>query len=197
MIEIATGDKVLVRANRKKLGLNNGQVLTVRGIDVDGALLTREGPTIPAAFHQWCHGYVVTSHRAQGRTCEHVVVAAERLDAKSAYVACSRGRKSCSVHTPDKQRLIEGMRDGNRRAALDVLAEAHPVVSKHIRRRVETRSRLFRQMVNRRIAAARVVIGKRMEEARQIVLRWNLHRKTLQQRRIRVQANKPSIGRGY
>jgi hypothetical protein len=195
MIEIATGDKVLVRANRKKLGLNNGQVLTVRGIDADGALLTREGPTIPATFHQWCHGYVVTSHKAQGRTCEHVVVAAERLDAKATYVACSRGRKSCSVHTPDKQRLIERLQDGTRRAALDVLAEAHPVVSAHILRRVETRSRLFHQMVNRRIAAARVVIGKRMEEARQIVLRWNLHQKLLKQHRVRVEANKSPVGR--
>jgi hypothetical protein len=175
--------------------LNNGQVLTVRGIDADGALLTREGPTIPATFHQWCHGYVVTSHKAQGRTCEHVVVAAERLDAKSAYVACSRGRKSCSVHTPDKQRLIERLQDGTRRAALDVLAEAHPVVSGHILRRVETRSRLFRQMVSRRITVARVVIGKRLEEARQMVLRWNLHHKALQQRRTRVHANEHSVAR--
>jgi conjugative relaxase-like TrwC/TraI family protein len=195
MIEIATGDKVLVRANRKKLGLNNGQVLTVRGIDADGALLTREGPTISATFHQWCHGYVVTSHKAQGRTFEHVVVAAERLDAKSAYVACSRGRKSCSVHIPDKQRLIERLQDGNRRAALDVLAEAHPIVSAHILRRVETRSRLFRQMVSRRITVARVVIGKRLEEARQMVLRWNLHHKALQQRRTRVHANEHSVAR--
>jgi hypothetical protein len=46
-------------------------------------------------FRQWCHGYVVTSHKAQGWTADHVVVAAERLTAKGAYVACSRGRHSC------------------------------------------------------------------------------------------------------
>ena len=38
-------------------------------------------------------------------------------------MACSRGRKSCIVDTPDKARLIERLPEGNRRAALDVLSE--------------------------------------------------------------------------
>ena len=37
------------------------------------------------------------------------------------YVACSRGRQSCTIHTPDKVRLMERSPEGNRRAALDVL----------------------------------------------------------------------------
>ena len=37
-IEVAPGDKVLIRANDKKLGLINGQVLMVDGIAPDGAL---------------------------------------------------------------------------------------------------------------------------------------------------------------
>lgn len=119
-IEIAPGDKVLVRANDKRLGLINGQVLTVEGVSSDGAINTREGLTIPARFRQWCHGYVVTSHKAQGRTADHVVVAAENLTAKGAYVACSRGRQSCSIHTPDKLRLMDRLPEGNRRAVLDV-----------------------------------------------------------------------------
>jgi hypothetical protein len=52
------------------------------------------------------------------------IIAAERLTSKGAYVACSRGRKSCIVHTPDKARLIERLPEGNRRA-LDVLSETH------------------------------------------------------------------------
>jgi ATP-dependent exoDNAse (exonuclease V) alpha subunit len=120
-IEIAPGDKVLIRANDKRLGLINGQVLTVAGIAPDGTLTTREGLSVPAEFRQWCHGYVVTSHKAQGRTADHVVVAAERLTAKGAYVACSRGRESCAVHTPDKDRMMERLPEGNRCAALDVL----------------------------------------------------------------------------
>jgi len=77
-------------------------------------------------FRQWCHGYVVTTHKAQGWTADHVVVAAERLTFKGAYVACSRGRRSCIVHTPDKARLMERLPEGNRRAALDALSEICP-----------------------------------------------------------------------
>ena len=78
---------------------------------------------MPAEFLQWCHGYVVTSHKAQGWTADHVIVAAERFTAKGAYVACSRGRQSCIIHTPDKARLMERLPEGNRRAGLDVLSE--------------------------------------------------------------------------
>ena len=121
-IEVSPGDKILIRANDKRLGLTNGQVLTISSIATDCALQTKEGVCVPAGFRQWCHGYVVTSHKAQGWTADHVVVAAERLT----YVACSRGRHSCIIHTPDKARLIERLPEGNRRAALDVLSEIRP-----------------------------------------------------------------------
>ena len=126
-IEVSSGDRILIRANDKRLGFTNGQVLTISGVARDGALQTKEGLCVPADFRQWCHGYVVTSHKAQGWTADHVVVvAAERLTSKGAYVACSRGRLSCIVHTPDKARLIERLPEGNRRAALDVLSEIRP-----------------------------------------------------------------------
>ena len=41
-IEVSPGDKILIRANDKRLGLTNGQVLTVSGIAPDGALQTKE-----------------------------------------------------------------------------------------------------------------------------------------------------------
>jgi len=121
-IEIAPNDKILVRANDKAHGLINGQVLTVTSVGKDGSLQTKEGVAIPASYKQWTHGYVMTSHKAQGQTCQRVIVAAERLDAKSAYVACSRGRESCVVHTPDRVNLLEQLPPGNRMAALDALA---------------------------------------------------------------------------
>ena len=133
-IEVAPDDKVLVRANDKRLGLINGQVLTISNIAPDGTLHTKEGMCIPSEFRQWCHGYVVTSHKAQGWTADHVVVAAERLTAKGAYVACSRGRHSCIMHTPDKARLIERLPEGNRCAALDVLSEIHPTSASIVNR---------------------------------------------------------------
>jgi AAA domain len=125
-IEVSPGDKILIRANDKRLGLTNGQVLTVSSIAPSGALETKEGQRVPADFRQWCHGYVVTSHKAQGWTADHVVIAAESFTSKGAYVACSRGRKSCIVHTPDKAHLNQRLFEGNRRATLDALSEIHP-----------------------------------------------------------------------
>ena len=123
-LEIAQGDQLLIRMNDKARGLINGQVVTVESVRPDGSIHTQCGKEIPSTFRQFAHGYVVTSHKAQGRTARHVIVAAARVDSKAAYVGCSRGRESCDVFTPDKDRLFDGVAfDGNRRAALDVLKE--------------------------------------------------------------------------
>jgi hypothetical protein len=182
VIELVPGDKVLVRANHKSLGLINGHVLTVDRIEPDQTITTREGVHIPASFNQWCHGYVVTSHKSQGRTCEHVIVAAEKLDAKAAYVACSRGKRSCTVHTPDKERLLDRLPEGNRRAALDVLAESQPRASVSILRRAEMWTRLFGQIVLQKAAVTRDSLRRRLEQTRQVVQRWTLLQKICQQR---------------
>jgi hypothetical protein len=51
-----------------------------------------------------------------------VIVAARELDAKAAYVSCSRGRERSSVFTPDLEHLRQRLpRSGDRPAALDVL----------------------------------------------------------------------------
>ncbi len=147
-IEVAPGDKILIRANDKRLGLTNGQVLTISGIASEGELQTKEGLYVPADFRQWCHGYVVTSHKAQGWTVDHVVVAAERLTAKGAYVASSRGRKSCIIHTPDRERLMERLPEGNRRAAMDVVSEI-PTTNAPILNRVSAWKRLAAYMAQR------------------------------------------------
>jgi conjugative relaxase-like TrwC/TraI family protein len=173
-IGICPGDKILIRANQRTLGLINGQVLTVGKIEADGTLHTREGATIPPGFKQWTHGYVVTSHKAQGRTCERVVVAAARLDAKSAYVACSRGRELCSVHTPDKAALMSHLPEGNRRAALDVLA-ADPRTDLSI----QLRSTAYRKIIAD-VRHAHAQVNRRTEQARQMNMRYHKERQRVE-----------------
>jgi len=108
-------------------------VLTVSRIDPDQNLHTREGPFLPADFRDFCHGYVVTSHKAQGRTHQSVILAAAEVDAKAAYVACSRGRQRCSIFTPDLENFLNRLpRSGDRTAALDLAAQpkqASPSIS--------------------------------------------------------------------
>lgn len=127
-LKIAAGDKILIRQNLKSSGLTNGDVLEVKSIHADGGWsgidATGQERTVPATFRAYAHGYAVTSHKSQGRTADHVIVCAARLDAKATYVAFSRGRKSALCFTPDRDALIGGVpsRSANRQSALDVIA---------------------------------------------------------------------------
>jgi conjugative relaxase-like TrwC/TraI family protein len=118
---VAAGDRILIRANDRHARLMNGEIVHIVGFDA-GVLQLADGRAIDTAkFREFTHGYAVTSHASQSKTVDHVIVAAERLDAKSAYVACSRARHTCAVHTPDKAALFDRLPSGNRDAALDVL----------------------------------------------------------------------------
>jgi conjugative relaxase-like TrwC/TraI family protein len=124
-MEIAPGDRLLLRANDRTSGLLNGEIVTVGAIK-GGVIETADGREIDSRrFAAFAHGFAVTSHASQSKTVAHVVVAARRLDAKAAYVACSRGRVSCMVHTPDKAALLDCLREGNRDAALDLLGSEY------------------------------------------------------------------------
>ena len=122
-LDVCAGERLLVRANYRREGLLNGDFVTVRVIR-DGLITACDGRIIDTArVRHLSHGYAVTSHKSQSKTADHVIVAAERLNQKSAYVACSRGRLSCSVHVPDKANLLAWLADGERPAAIEVLAK--------------------------------------------------------------------------
>ncbi len=139
-IEIAVGEKLLVGANDKQAGLINGEIWDVRKVNEDGSIEISQlkeiqkqkvtvNATIPAGFRSLNHGYVVTSHKSQGLTKDHVIVGAARLDRKAGYVSTSRGRKSCVVHTPDKEELLKGFgNSGERLAALDLRPDWVPKI---------------------------------------------------------------------
>ena len=125
VIELAPGDRVLIRQNQRAAGLVNGDVLTLGARKSDGAWCAHDAAgrekTIPADFLALAHGYAVTSHKAQGRTCDEVIVCAARLDARAAYVAFSRAREQATGYTPDKAALFDALPASNRPrpAALD------------------------------------------------------------------------------
>jgi len=120
-IEVSVGDRLLLRANDRPQRLINGDVVTVSKVDSE-RIHAKDGRIIDLnRFRRFSHGYVMTSHKSQSKTVDHVVVAASRLDAKAAYVACSRGKQSCTVHTPDKEELLRRLPIGERASALDVL----------------------------------------------------------------------------
>ena len=142
-IELAAGDRVLIRQNHRAAGLINGEVLTLATREPSGAWRARDAAgrekEIPADFRAFAHGYAVTSHKAQGRTCEEVIVCAARLDAKAAYVAFSRARQQATGYTPDKTALFDALPATNRprQAALDVWTPAHSRRLRWVRNVVE------------------------------------------------------------
>ena len=121
-LPVATGDRILIRANLPSAKLINGEIVTVAEI-ADGRLHFADGRILDTRYRPpIAHGFAVTSHASQSKTVDHVIVAAERLDAKAAYVACSRGRYSCTVHTPDTQNLLSHLPQGNRTAVQDLIS---------------------------------------------------------------------------
>jgi hypothetical protein len=121
---------VLIRQNHRAAGLVNGAVLTLESRQPSGAWRARNDAgvekEIPADFRAFTHGYAVTSHKSQGRTCDEVIVCAARLDAKAAYVAFSRARQRAAGYTPDKAALFAALPETQRprQAALDLWTPA-------------------------------------------------------------------------
>ena len=121
----------------------NGDVLTLESRQQSGAWVARDvkGRTrqIPADFRAFTHGYAVTSHKAQGRTADEVIVCAARLDTKSTYVAFSRARQQATGYTPDKAALFDALPSTHqsRVAAVDVWTPARSRRLRWVRRLVE------------------------------------------------------------
>lgn len=105
-IPIAPGDRLLIRANLKRHGLRNGDLVDVATFASDGGIVLQDGRTIPAGFRQFTHGYATTSHASQGKTVDRGIVlmadagiAAANL--QQAYVSNSRFRESQAIYTTD------------------------------------------------------------------------------------------------
>ena len=130
--EFAAGDRILIRQNHRAAGLVNGEVLSLESRAPSGAWNARNAEglakMIPADFRAFAHGYAITSHKSQGRTCDRVIVCAAQLDAKATYVAFSRARQEAVGYTPDKAALLERLPEVNRPrpAVVDFLPMLRP-----------------------------------------------------------------------
>jgi hypothetical protein len=106
-LRIAAGDRLLLRANLH--GFTNGEVVEVDRVD-PGAIRLRDGRALPPDYRSFTYGYAVTSHAAQGKTVDEVVVVASRrslpaIHREQFYVSISRGRDECQILTDDREML--------------------------------------------------------------------------------------------
>jgi conjugative relaxase-like TrwC/TraI family protein len=107
-LKVAAGDKLLLQANWRKKFVN-GELVEVRAIQGDSIVLA-DGRVIPENYRTFTHGYAVTSHAAQGKTVDEVLVVASSrslpaVHQEQFYVSISRGRDACRVFTDDVEML--------------------------------------------------------------------------------------------
>ncbi len=109
-IEIATGDRLMLTANRRgpEFRATNGELVDVSSLD-GGAIHLEDGRTLPANYHEFTHGYAVTAHRSQGKTVDTVIISADAMKKELFYVAASRGRREIAVVTSDREQLRESV----------------------------------------------------------------------------------------
>jgi conjugative relaxase-like TrwC/TraI family protein len=108
--EYQRGDRVICRRNDPGLGVLNGDLATVIGVDSAAGALTvsldREpeprslpGPYLDEGYVD--HGYTLSGHKAQGITVDHTfAVIGGGTSREWAYVVMSRGRESNRAYLP-------------------------------------------------------------------------------------------------
>jgi ATP-dependent exoDNAse (exonuclease V) alpha subunit len=125
-IEIAPGDLIRITAGGKtKDGhrLNTGMIYTVDKVNSRGEVVLANGWTLAKDFGHIEYGYVQTTHAAQGKTVDKVIIANAQSPTNMAnfYVAASRGREGISVYVDDREDFLRQIhREDKRLLAHDV-----------------------------------------------------------------------------
>ena len=178
-MEIASGDRLQLKFNgrsREGCAIANGELVTVRRIGADGALVIEDDAgvrkTLAPQQRLFTRGYAVTSYASQGKTVDTVLFADSSnrtaTNANQWYVAISRGRKRVIVFTSDKEALRANIRrNAGRDLALTLTPDgattpaANQRVSAWTRRAMVAieRSRLHRITATRAMAADRRAIS--------------------------------------
>ena len=183
-LDIAKGDRIQIRQNLKSASLVNGEVLEVAEISPQG-IQTRCGKLIPKGFTKLDFGYTSTVFSSQGRTSNKVIISAERLDAKSCYVAVSRGRERCTILTPDAEALMGRLPDGNRQSVSDVVAGRNGAINR-LSVRVANRRTALHLWVCRIMSVASRSTSQVMKAGRRLLIHSAIGRNIVYSRRSGV-----------
>ncbi|MEM6259420.1 MAG: MobF family relaxase [Planctomycetota bacterium] len=147
-VGLARGDLVMITQNTRsqdgRTRLDNGSMATVQGFKPNGDIqlkpLARDNKkakglgrlmrpktvTIDGDNGFLNHAYCVTSHKGQGDTVDHVLVAQSMASAPAGseeqiYTSVSRGRLSCRIYTDDQVGLRRAVqRSENVKSALEL-----------------------------------------------------------------------------
>jgi conjugative relaxase-like TrwC/TraI family protein len=126
-LKVVSGEKLLLQSNWQKRFVN-GELVEVKTIQGDSILLA-DGRVIPKDYRTFTHGYAITSHAAQGKTVDEVLVVASSrslpaISQEQFYVSISRGRERCQIFTDDSDLLRSHVtHSGARLAAIEAMPQ--------------------------------------------------------------------------
>jgi ATP-dependent exoDNAse (exonuclease V) alpha subunit len=153
-IEFAPGDIVRVTHNGKTADdqhkLNNGSSYKIKRFDDAGNIVLDNGWFVGREFGHLAHGYVVTSHAAQGRTVDVALVGQSSASfpatsQEQSYVSWSRARERTVIYTDDREALREAIGQSDDRMTATELVASGPVLSRVPQRQVEVAAPLERE----------------------------------------------------
>jgi conjugative relaxase-like TrwC/TraI family protein len=158
-LKVAAGDKLLLQSNWQKKFVN-GELVEVKAIQGDSVLLA-DGRVIPADYRTFTHGYAVTSHAAQGKTVDEVLIVASSrslsaVSQEQFYVSISRGRERCHVFTDDTDLLRSHVTHSSARiAAVEAMPQRDFL--KTVLQRGHRFLKRFRQRLNQSFSTERSI----------------------------------------
>ena len=132
-LPIAKGDKIRITQNgfsKEKSRVNNGNILSVKGFDRQGNIIASSGKremTLDKNFGNLTHGYYTTSPASQGKSVNKVIVLQGSMSGKASskeqfYVSASRGKFEISIHTDDKEYLLQAVQRSTQRMTATEIA---------------------------------------------------------------------------
>ncbi|MDX8400453.1 MAG: AAA family ATPase, partial [Gallionellaceae bacterium] len=112
--KVAEGERLKLTKNDKSLGVMNGDLVTVRSIEIDktgntilDVRLDRGGESVrinTGEYSQFQHGYCITAHASQGATVDNTLFYASSFNSKEmAYVSASRQRYGCEIFASEEE----------------------------------------------------------------------------------------------
>ncbi|MCI5091188.1 MobF family relaxase [Phaeodactylibacter sp.] len=152
---LAVGDQIRITQNgfsNEKKRLNNGNTLTVKGFDKKGNIIASTGRndvTLDRHFGNLTHGYYTTSPASQGKSVNRVILMQSSMTGRAAskeqfYVSASRGKFEISIHTDDKQGLMQSVQRSAQRMTASELASQQQSQEKGIKDKLKVIGSIYR-----------------------------------------------------
>lgn len=134
-LKLAAGDLIKVTlggTTRDGHRLNNGQVFTVKNFTPEGDIELTNGWHIAKDWGHIASGFCTTSHAAQGRSPDVVLIAqsAASFPASSPeqfYVSASRGRYRARIFTDNREELLKAVQHSHERLTATELVNDHAI----------------------------------------------------------------------